>query len=90
MPDAVRPHRHGDLELVDVANNQTIRKGPIGDLGLLPRAGEVILLPLGGPGSWARYKVLTLEYFMGYPDDATSPESITSYVKIAIYAERER
>jgi hypothetical protein len=34
-------------------------------------------------------KVMTLEYFMDYPDDPGKPESQTSYFKIAIYAERE-
>jgi hypothetical protein len=32
---------------------------------------------------------MTLEYFMDYPDDPGTPESQTSYFKIAIYAERE-
>ncbi len=79
--------RHIELELVDVGSGQTLKKGP--NPGFLPRAGETVLLPLG-PESWARYKVLTLEYFMGYPDDAGEPEGQTSYFKIAIYAERER
>jgi hypothetical protein len=75
-----------ELELVDVTSKQTLKKGP--SPGHLPRAGEIILLPLG-PESWARYKVLTLEYFMDYPDDPGDPESRTSYFKIAIYVERE-
>ena len=47
--------------------------------GFLPHAGETAL---------ARYKVPTFEYFMDYPDEA-GPEAQTSYVKIAIYAERK-
>jgi hypothetical protein len=78
--------RHVEVELVDVATNQTLKKGT--NPGFLPRAGETILLPLG-PQSWARYKVVSLEYFMDYPDDPGKPESQTSYFKIAIYAERE-
>ena len=78
--------RDVELELVDVASKQTLKKGP--NPGFLPRAGEIILLPLG-PESWARYKVLTLEYFMDYPDDPGKAESQTSYFKITIYAERE-
>lgn len=66
---------------------QTLKKGP--NPGFLPRAGETVLLPLG-PEFWARYKVLTLESLMGYPDEAGEPEGQTSYFKIAIYAERER
>ena len=86
MAKAVKS-RHVELELVDVANKQTLKKGTNPDF--LPRAGETILLPLG-PQSWARYKVLTLEYFLAYPDDPDKPESQTSYFKIVIYAERER
>ena len=78
---------HIEVELVDVASGQTLKKGQ--NPPFLPRAGEIILLPLG-PQSWGRYKVLTLEYFMDYPDDPSKPESQTSYFKIAIYAERER
>ena len=78
--------RHVEVALVDVATNQTLKKGT--NPGFLPRAGETILLPLG-PQSWARYKVVSLEYFMDYPDDPGKPESQTSYFKIAIYAERE-
>src|SRR6266446_6929422 len=76
--------RHIELELVDVGSGQTLKKGP--NPGFLPSAGETVLLPLG-PESWARYKVLTLESFMGYPDEAGEPEAQTSYFKIAIYAE---
>ena len=79
--------RHVELELIDVASNQTLKKGTNPEF--LPRAGETVLLPLG-PESWARYKVLTLEYFMGYPDEAGEPEAQTSHFKVAIYAERER
>jgi hypothetical protein len=79
--------RHVEVEIVDVATKQTLKKGS--HPGFLPRASETILLPLG-PESWARYKVLSLEYFMDYPDDPDQPESQTSYFKIAIYAERER
>jgi hypothetical protein len=61
---------------------QTLKKGR--NPGFLPRAGETVFLPLG-PESWTRYKVLTLEYFIGYPDDPGKPESQTSYFKIAIY-----
>jgi hypothetical protein len=78
--------RHVQVELVDVASGQTLKKGQYP--GFLPRAGETLLLPLG-PESWARYKVLTLEYFMGYPDEPREPEAQTSYFKIAIYAERD-
>jgi len=79
--------RHVELELVvDVASRQTLKKGP--NPGFLPRAGQTVLLPLG-PESCARYKVLTLESFMGYRDEAGAPEAQTSYFKIAIYAERE-
>jgi hypothetical protein len=85
MAKAGKP-RLAELELVDVASKQTLKKGP--NPGFLPRAGETILLPLG-PQSWARYKVMTLEYFMDYPDDPGKPESQTSYFKIAIYAERD-
>ena len=74
------------VELVDVASGQALKKGQ--NPPFLPRAGEIVLLPLG-PQSWARYKVLTLEYFMDYPDDPSKPESQTSNFKIAIYAERE-
>ena len=77
---------HVELELVDVASSQTIKKGT--SSGPLPRAGEIIVLPLG-PGSWARYRVLNLEYFMGLPDDPNQPESQTSDFKITIYAQRE-
>ena len=85
MAKAAKP-RHVELELVDVASKQTLKKGA--NPGFLPRAGETILLPLG-PQSWARYKVMTLEYFMDYPEDPDKSESQTSYFKIAIYAERE-
>jgi hypothetical protein len=78
--------RHVEVELVDVTSRQTVKKGP--NPGFLPRAGEIVLVPLG-PESWARYKVLTLEYFMDYEDDPGKPESQTSYFKITIYAERE-
>jgi hypothetical protein len=90
MSDAVEPQRHGFLELVDVANNQTVRSRPIAGLGHLPRVGESILLPLGGPDSWARYKVVALEYFLGFPDEPANADSETSYFKIALYAQRER
>ena len=83
MAKAAKP-RHVELELVDVASKQTLKKGA--NPGFLPRAGETPL----GPQSWARYKVMTLEYFMDYPDDPDKSESQTSYFKIAIYAERER
>jgi hypothetical protein len=79
--------RHVELELIDVESGQSLKKAQ--NPRFLPRAGETVLLPLG-PESWAHYKVLTLEYFMGYPDDPSNPESQTSYFKIAIYAERER
>jgi hypothetical protein len=78
--------RDVELELVDVASRQTLKKGP--NPGFLPCADQTVLLPLGHE-SWARYKVLTLESFMGYPDEAGEPETQTSYFKIAIYAERE-
>jgi hypothetical protein len=51
MAKAAKP-RHVELELVDVASKQTLKKGA--NPGFLPRAGETILLPLG-PQSWARY-----------------------------------
>jgi hypothetical protein len=44
--------RDVELELVDVASKQTLKKGL--NPGFLPRAGEIILLRLG-PESWARY-----------------------------------
>lgn len=73
--------------MVDVAKWPNPEKG--GNPPFLPRVGEIILLPLELK-SWARYKVLTLEYFMDYGDDPSEPESQTYYFKIAIYAGRER
>jgi len=44
MAKTAKP-RHVELELVDVASKQTLKKGA--NVGFLPRAGETILLPLG-------------------------------------------
>ena len=73
-----------ELELVDVASKQTLKKEP--NPGFLPRTGETILFP-------ARASVLgaldALEYFMDYPDTPGEPEAQTVYFKIAIHVERE-
>jgi hypothetical protein len=78
MAKAAKSH-HVELESVDVASRQTLKKGPNPGFSA-PRRRDC-------PS--ARYKVPTLEYFMDYPDEACEPEAQTSYFKIAIYAERE-
>ena len=42
--------RHGELELVDVASRQTLKKGRIRDF--LPRAGETVLRPATKSRPW--------------------------------------
>ena len=71
--------RHGELELVDVASRQTLKKGRIRDF--LPRAGETVLRPATKSRPW--------NISWTTPDEAGEPEAQTSYFKIAIYAERK-
>lgn len=59
--------RREELELVDVASRQTVKKGSNPEF--LPRAGETILLPLG-PSVLGALQVLTLDY----PDEPGEPE----------------
>lgn len=54
------------LEVFDVAKKAQVARIPLATLKFIPRTGERIFFPSGGPGNWVAYTVEAVEYFIGY------------------------
>jgi hypothetical protein len=79
----------GFVELFDVTKKQAVARAPLAEIKFMPRAGERIFIPVGEPGNWDSYTVLTVEYFLGY-DQSTgeaSPSVTGGTGRVTLYVE---
>ncbi len=76
------------VELFDISKKESVARASLAAIPHLPRTGERIFLPLHQPGTWERYTVVAVEYFVGSesvagdrPLDASGMDRITLYVE---------
>ena len=77
----------GFIELFDLTKNLLVAKIPLAHLKFIPRKGERILLSLTGPGGWNSYRIVDVEYFLGYDPETNAPETPSQGGKITLYVE---
>ena len=63
----------GFVELYDLTKKQAVARAPLAEIRFMPRAGERIFIPVGGPKNWESYTVVTVEYFLGYDQSTNDP-----------------
>ncbi|MGO9607352.1 MAG: hypothetical protein ACLQAT_28825 [Candidatus Binataceae bacterium] len=69
------------LELFDVSKKTQVAKAPLASIRFMPRIGERIFLPLGGPEHWDSYTVVSVEYFLGGRSPSQNMDRVTLYVE---------
>jgi len=77
------------LELYDFSRKELIVKAPLSEIRFIPRVGERILIPVGGPNNWETYTVDAVEYFIGYgrTGQPARPSS-EGHGKVTLYIKR--
>jgi hypothetical protein len=80
------------LELFDVANKEQVGKVPLASIRFIPRAGERIFLHSSIQGKWVSYRVIEVEYFLGYDLTTGQPTSASAGPRgrITLYVEPHR
>jgi hypothetical protein len=77
----------GFIELFDLTKNLVVLKFPLAHLKFIPRKGERILVSSTGPGDWISYRIVDVEYFLGYDLATKTPETPSEGGKITLYVE---
>jgi hypothetical protein len=77
------------LELFDISKSAQVGKVPLALIKFIPRIGEHIFLPVP-PEKWQRYKVVNVEYFVGYDPSSGKPSVTAGTEKITLYVEESK
>jgi hypothetical protein len=77
------------LELFDISKSAQVGKVPLALIKFIPRIGEHIFLP-AHPEKWQRYKVVNVEYFVGYDPSSGKPSVTAGTERITLYVEESK